>query len=82
MKEATHCVVYKLHKNNSPVVINCYSEQEQKIKLYELHNQGYENAYKATPEQATKVLNDFGDRFTKKRPLNKQERWVKWALGK
>ena len=25
----THCVVYRLHKDKSPVVINCYSEIEQ-----------------------------------------------------
>jgi hypothetical protein len=81
MKEATHCVVYKLHKDNSPTVIDCYSEKNQDLQLSKIIKEGYSNAYKATPEQATKVLNDFGDRFTKQKPLTQLERWQKWAMG-
>ena len=82
MKKVTHCIVYKLHKDNSPTVIDCHSKKEQDVQLSKIINEGYPNAYKATPEQATKVLNDFGYRFTKQRTLTKQERWVKWALGR
>ncbi len=81
MKEVTHCIVYRLHKDNSPTVIDCYSEEEQNKELIAIKKEGYRNAYKATPEQANKVLNDFGDRF-KPKPLTSQEVWHNWALGK
>jgi len=81
MKKVTHCVVYNLHKDNSPTVINCYSEKEQSEMLTKTEKEGYGKAYKATPEQADKVLNDFGKQFEPK-PLTQQERWHKWALGR
>ena len=31
--DGTHCVVYRLHKDNSPVVIDCYSEIELSVVL-------------------------------------------------
>lgn len=73
--------MYKLHKDNSPVVINCYSEEEQFEQLHNIVEQGYKNAYRVTPEHANKVLNDFGQRF-KPKPLTKQEIWHNWTLGK
>jgi hypothetical protein len=82
MKKVTHCIVYRLHKDNSPTVIDCSSEKEQDEQLSKIIKEGYKNAYKATPEQATKVLNDYGDRFTKQRPLTQQERWNNWAIGR
>lgn len=81
MEKVTHCIVYKLHKDNSPVVIDFCSEKEQEEGLIKIVKEGYKNAYKATPEQAIKVLNDYGERF-KPRPLTQQERWYKWALGR
>ena len=81
MKKVTHCIVYRLHKDNSPVVIECCSEEEQKNMLIKTVKEGYKNAYKATPEQAIKVLSDYGKQF-KQEPLTQQERWINWALGK
>lgn len=78
MKKVTHCIVYRLHKDNSPVVIQCYSEKEQDEMLIKTLNEGYKNAYKATPEQADKVLSDYGEQF-KPKPLTRQENWNKWA---
>ena len=82
MKKATHCVVYKLHKDNSPTVIDCYSEKEQDLQLSKIIKEGYPNAYKATPEQANTVLNNYGERFNKPKTLTQQERWENWALGR
>jgi len=81
MKTVTHCIVYKLHKDNSPVVIDCYSKQDQDQKLTEIVNEGYENAYRATPEQANDILRSYGERFNKPKVLTQQERWENWALG-
>lgn len=81
MKKVTHCIVYRLHKDNSPTVINCYSEKEQDEMLNKTVDGGYKNAYKATPEQAMKVLDDYGKQFEPK-PITQQERWINWALGK
>jgi len=81
MKKVTHCIVYRLHKDNSPTVIDCYSEEEQNKELSKMQKEGYKNAYKATPEQAIKVLNEYGKQF-EPRPLTKQESWNNWALGK
>jgi len=81
MKKVTHCIVYRLHKDNSPTVIDCSSEKEQGEQLSKIIKEGYKNAYKATPEQATKVLNDYGKQFEPK-PLTQQERWDNWAIGK
>ncbi|MGK0446557.1 MAG: hypothetical protein ACJA2M_000326 [Polaribacter sp.] len=81
MKKITHCIVYKLHKNNSPTVIDCSSEKRQDEQLFKIIKEGYKNAYKATPDQATKVLNDYGKRFEPK-PLTQQERWINWTLGR
>lgn len=81
MKIVTHCIVYRLHKNNSPTVIDCSSEKEQDEQLSKITKEGYKNAYRATPEQATKVLNDYGEQF-KPKPLTQKERWYKWALGR
>ncbi len=79
MKKVTHCIVYKLHKDNSPTVIDCYSEKEQDEQLSKIKKDGYKNAYSATPEQATKVLNDYGDTFTKQRPLTQEEMLYNWT---
>ena len=79
--DGTHTVVYRLHKNNSPVVTNCYSEIEQTEVLQKCIKDGYKKAFRATPEYATKVLYDFDNQFEPK-PLTKQERWANWALGK
>lgn len=81
MKEPTHCVVYRLHKDNSPTVINCYSEDEQNRELSKIMKEGYLKAYKATPSEANKVLDDYGKQFEQK-PLTQQERWNKWATGR
>lgn len=81
MKAGTHYVVYRLHKDNSPTIIPCYSEQEQEEVLTKTKKEGYKNAFKATPVQALKVLNDFGKQFEPK-PLTQQERWNKWAIGR
>jgi hypothetical protein len=81
MKKVTHCIVYKLHKDNSPTVIDCSSEKEQDEQLSKIIKEGYKNAYRTTPDQATKVLNDYGKQFEPK-PLTQQERWINWALGK
>ena len=51
MKKVTNCIVYKLHKDNSPTVIDCSSEKEQNEQLAKIIKEGYNNAYKATPEQ-------------------------------
>jgi len=80
MKKETHCVVYRLHKDNSPTVIPCYSEKEQTEVLNKTKKEGYKKAYKATPLEAAKVLDDYGKRFEPK-PLTRQERWFKWAIG-
>jgi len=81
MKKVTHCVIYRLHKDGSPTVINCYSEDEQNNELYKIIKEGYKNAHKVTPEQADSILNEYGKLFEPK-PLNREERWIKWALGK
>lgn len=81
MEKETHCIVYRLHKDNSPTVIPCYSEQEQEEMLVKIKKEGYKNAFKATPSQAINVLNEFGKQFEPK-PLTQQERWDKWAIGK
>lgn len=44
MKIVTHSIVYKLHKDNSPVVIECYSEEEQNEMLIKIVKEGYKNA--------------------------------------
>ncbi len=81
MEKETHCIVYRLHKDNSPVVIPCYSEKEQDEMLIKAKKEGYKNAYKATPSQALNVLNEFGNKF-KPKPLTQQEKWNKWAIGR
>jgi hypothetical protein len=79
MKKVTHCIVYRLHKDKSPTVIDCYSEKEQNEQLSKIIKEGYKNAYKASPEHAIKVLNDYGKLFEPK-PLSQQERWINWAF--
>lgn len=81
MKVITHCVVYKLRTDGTPIVINCYSEEEQGKKLLEVFRDGYKDVRPMTPEQAAKVLDDFGKNF-KPKPLTQKERWINWALGK
>jgi hypothetical protein len=77
----TYCIVYRLHKDNSPTVINCSTEKEQDDMLIKIKKDGYKNAYKATKSQATDVLNNYGKQF-EPRPLTRQEIWNNWALGK
>ena len=76
MKTITHCIGYKLHKNSSRTVINCYSEQEQEEKLKETIKNGYKNAEKLTPKQADKYMDWYKPII---KPLTNEERWWKWA---
>ena len=80
MEKTSHCIVYRLHKDKSPTVINCFSEKEQDEQLSKIIKEGYKNAYKARPEQAAKVLDDYGKQFEEK-PLTQKERWDNWVLG-
>ena len=76
-----YCILYRLHKDNSPVGVICDSEEEQTKELSKLKKEGYKNAFRATLEQVDKALEDFGKQFEPK-PLTRQERWIQWALGK
>ena len=79
MKAITHCIGYKLHKNSSRTVIDCYSEKEQDEKLKKVIAEGYPNARRLTLKQADKFL-DWYKPIVK--PLTKQEIWNNWALGR
>lgn len=79
--ETNKAIVYRLHKDNSPVIIGNLSDKDSVIQLEKVKNEGYKNAYITTDENANKVLDDFGERF-KPKPLTKEELWWKWALSK
>ena len=79
--ENNNAIVYRLHKDGSPVVIPNLSNEKAVIELEKLKTEGYKNAYITTNENADKVLNDFGELF-KPKPLTAKERWNKWAIGK
>lgn len=81
MNENQYAVVCTLHKDNSPVVIECSSEGQQNIILKDLHEKGYIKAYKCSIENADMLLNNYGKQFEPK-PLSIEEKWWKWALGK
>jgi hypothetical protein len=76
----THSIVYRLHKDNSPVVVDYYSEEEQREQLA-IISKDYKHAQGMSPTQALKILNEFGETF-KPKPVSKEETWLKWALGK
>ena len=73
-------IVYRLYKDNSPVVIPNLSTEGAEVQLKELKAEGYSDAYITTNEKANKVLDDFGKSFIP-RSLTKAERWLKWAIG-
>lgn len=78
MKTPTHYIGYRLHKDNSPVVVNCHSEQEQTEQFNQLKKEGYKPV-KLTLKQS----NEFLDSYTKNikpRQLTQQERWCQWAI--
>ena len=79
MKTPTHCIGYKLHKNSSRTVINCYSEKEQEEQYNKIVKEGYINAQRLTPKQADKYLDWYKPII---RPLTSQEIWLKWAINK
>lgn len=78
MKTPTHCIGYKLHKDNSRTVIDCYSEKEQEEQYNKIIKEGYTNAKKLTPKQAEEFLDWYKPTV---KPQTEEEKWWKWATG-
>lgn len=72
-------IVYRLHKDNSPVIIKDLTEAEA-CKMLEEIRKDYPKAYITTNAEADTILEDFGKRFIRNR--TKEEIWLDWAIGK